>query len=126
MDGKSIRVTLNESGILTHNNLAGDISAGPARHRTNLLYWVSMRTTVEIPDGLYPVIASASEASGQTIAAFVIEAAKEKAAQLAIRPNELDFEGWWNSFGKADTQSAAEVQRIIDDEFSDVRPEDWA
>jgi hypothetical protein len=85
-----------------------------------------MRTTVEIPDGLYPAIASASEASGQSIAAFMIEAAKEKAAHLATKPAEMAFDEWWNSFGKADTQTVAEVQRIIDEEFSDVRPEDWA
>jgi hypothetical protein len=85
-----------------------------------------MKTTVEIPDGLYPVIASASEASGQSIAVFLLEAAKEKAAHLTIKPSEADFDDWWNSFGKADTRSAAEVQRIIDEEFSDVRPEDWA
>ena len=82
-----------------------------------------MKTTVEIPDGLYPVIASASEASGQSIATFLVEAAKEKVAHLAIKPNEMDFDDWWNSFGKADTQSAADVQRIIDEEFSKVRPE---
>ncbi len=85
-----------------------------------------MRTMVEIPDGLYPVIASASEASGQSIASFLVEAAKEKAALLATKPLEVEFLDWWNSFGKADAQAAGEVQRVIDEEFSKVRPEDWA
>jgi hypothetical protein len=84
-----------------------------------------MRTTIEIPDGIYPAIASASKASGQSIAAFMVEAAKEKAAHLTTNPPEMEFDDWWNSFEKGDTQATAEVQRIIDEEFSVVRPEDW-
>lgn len=82
-----------------------------------------MKTTVEIPDSLYRQIKARVAASGQTVKAFFVDAVRDKLAGDKARAGSE--EGWRAVFGKADKKDVEEVQRIIDEEFSRIDPEDW-
>ncbi|QDU87699.1 hypothetical protein Pla175_10650 [Pirellulimonas nuda] len=45
-----------------------------------------MKTTIDIPDDLYPQIAAASAAAGQSVEAYIVSKAREHVATLAPRP----------------------------------------
>jgi hypothetical protein len=82
-----------------------------------------MKTTVEVPDSLYRQIKARTALKGQTIKAFFLDAIRDKLAAEATKPNEET--GWRVAFGAARAEDVAEVQRIIDEEFSRIDPEDW-
>jgi hypothetical protein len=82
-----------------------------------------MRTTVEIPDNLYRQIKARAALDGQTIKAFFLEAVRDKLTAAPAKPDEEI--GWRAAFGAGDPEAVAEVQRIIDEEFSTIDPEDW-
>ncbi|TWT86176.1 hypothetical protein Mal64_39160 [Pseudobythopirellula maris] len=88
-----------------------------------------MKTTVDIPDELYPQIAAASAAHGVSVEQFILMAAQcnieQSAAAGDAAMKEAEALAWWNSFGKADPKAVAEVQAIVDEEFSRVDPEGW-
>lgn len=88
-----------------------------------------MKTTVEVPDNLYRQIKARAALQGQTIKAFFIEALREKLtsgtqAESAEEAASAEV-GWRAVFGKGDKEAIAEVQKIIDDEFSQIDPEGW-
>ena len=77
-----------------------------------------MKTTIEIADSLYRQVKARASLKGQTVKAFFVEALQEKLrkeAETSDRPP-----GWMKAFGKAPESSVAEVQAIIDDEFSRI------
>jgi len=82
-----------------------------------------MKTTLEIPDAIYRQIKARAALNGQTVRAFFLDAIQQKLS------NQHDVAtqgaGWRSVFGKADKKSVAEVQRIVDEEFSQINPEDW-
>ncbi|MEX2307209.1 MAG: hypothetical protein WD738_06430 [Pirellulales bacterium] len=82
-----------------------------------------MKTTVEIPDSLYRQIKARAALKGQTIKDFLVEAVRAKLASDKTKPNGKT--GWRAAFGAADPNDVAEVQRIIDEEFSKINPDDW-
>ncbi len=112
-----------------------------------------MKTTIDIPDSLYPQIASASAAAGQTIEAFVVSVVAEHTGQEADscdaprkdrRPEEVPTDltnaeqiewlranvdpgrlGLMAAFGTVDADTIAELDRFIDEEFSQIDPKDW-
>ncbi len=80
-----------------------------------------MTTTIEIPDSVYDQVKAHAARQGKTVEAFFVEAVHEKLAD-----EQIPFErGWRSVFGKADKEAVAEVQRIIDEEFSRIDPEGW-
>jgi hypothetical protein len=82
-----------------------------------------MKTTVEVPDSLYHQIKAQAALQGQSIKAFFVDALREKLG-IGGEVNEEQV-GWRAAFGAADPEAVAEVQKIIDEEFSKVDPEDW-
>ncbi|MCI0331689.1 MAG: hypothetical protein L0228_00510 [Planctomycetes bacterium] len=82
-----------------------------------------MKTTVEIPDALYRQIKARAALQGQTIKDFLVEAVRSKIASDKAKPKKKT--GWEAAFGAADPKDVAEVQRIIDDEFSKIDPDEW-
>ena len=88
-----------------------------------------MQTTIDIPDSIYPALLAASTAQGQSVSAFLVQAAAEKAKREGANGDSLGTpvvkRGWRVAFGSADPEDVAEVQKIIDEEFSKIDPEDW-
>ena len=82
-----------------------------------------MKTTVEIPDTLYRQLKARAALQGQTVKDFLVEAVRAKLAS-GKAPSKRKT-GWSAAFGAADPKDVAEVQRIIDEEFSNVNPDDW-
>ncbi len=82
-----------------------------------------MKTTVEIPDTLYRQLKARAALKGQTIKDFLVEAVRAKLASDKAKPKGKT--GWEAVFGAADPKDVAEVQRIIDEEFSKIDPDDW-
>jgi len=86
-----------------------------------------MKTTVEIPDSLYRQIKARAALKGQTIKDFLLEAVHAKLAGDKTKRGSKREEktGWEAAFGMADPKDVAELQRIIDEEFSKIDPDDW-
>jgi hypothetical protein len=82
-----------------------------------------MKTTLDVPDRLYRQIKARAALRGQTIKAFFLDAIRDKLALEKGAPSKQT--GWRAAFGTARPEDVAEVQRIIDEEFSRVDPEDW-
>lgn len=93
-----------------------------------------MKASIDINDFLYSQLAVASEAAGTTVELY-LQSIIAKAVERDVSPGnpqpatqaELDQSAleWWKSFDKVDAAEAREVQAIVDEEFSQVRPEDW-
>lgn len=82
-----------------------------------------MKTTVEFPDNLYRQIKARAALQGQSIKAFLLDAIREKLEiDGEVKEDEV---GWRAAFGTADPEAVAEVQKIIDEEFSKVDLKDW-
>jgi hypothetical protein len=82
-----------------------------------------MKTTVELPDTLYRRVKARAAMNGQTVKAFLLDALRDKLAH--DRSAAVGESGWKAVFGAARADEIAEVQRIIDAEFSRVDPDDW-
>jgi len=82
-----------------------------------------MKTTVEVPDSLYRQIKARAALKGQTIKAFFIDAIRDKLISEKSEPDNQT--GWRAVFGAADPKDMAELQRVIDEEFSKIDPETW-
>ena len=80
-----------------------------------------MKTTLEIPDALFRQAKSAAAAQGIPLRALVSEALAEKLR----RPGSGD-KPWMKSFGKLRSlrKDLAEINRIIEEEFERIEPED--
>jgi len=82
-----------------------------------------MKTTLEIPDSLLHEVKTHAARKGQTVKRFFIDAVKEKL--YSESDSDERQVGWRSVFGKAPANSVAEVQSVIDEEFSKVNLEDW-
>jgi len=82
-----------------------------------------MKTTLELPDRLYRQIKARAALRGQTVKAFFIDAVRDKLA--ADRKASARQTGWRAVFGKAAQCDVQDVQRILDEEFEQIDPEDW-
>jgi len=83
-----------------------------------------MKTTIEVPDNLYRQIKSSAVLKGQTVKAFFLEALQEKLGTTSQKSEEQEV-GWRAVFGKGDKEAIAEVQKIIDEEFSQIDYAEW-
>jgi hypothetical protein len=86
-----------------------------------------MKTTVELPDPLYRQLKARAALEGQTVKAFLLDAIRAKlSADRAAKRGKKKVEqvGWRAAFGAADPDDVAEVQRLIDEEFERIDPED--
>lgn len=82
-----------------------------------------MKTTLEVPDGLYRQIKARAALKGQTIRAFFLDAIQAKLASERTGPKKTT--GWRTAFGTVPKDEIAELQKFLDDEYSQVNPEDW-
>ena len=79
-----------------------------------------MKTTLEVPDGLYRQIKARAALKGQTIRAFFLDAIQAKLATERAGPKKTV--GWRLAFGTAPKDDIAKLQKILDDEFSQIDP----
>ena len=84
-----------------------------------------MKTTLEIPDSVFRRAKAKAAERGQPLRAFVTEALQEK---LSGRHAERgsDHAPWMKGFGQLRRlrRETARIQRVIEDEFEVVEPED--
>jgi hypothetical protein len=80
-----------------------------------------MTTTIELPDSVYDQVKAQAALQGTTVDAFLVGAIRDKLAD----ENAQAGIGLMSVFGKGDPEAVAEVQRIIDEDFSKIDPEDW-
>jgi hypothetical protein len=80
-----------------------------------------MKTTLEIPDALFRQAKSAAAAKGIPFRELVSEALREKLQSPAGRDKP-----WMKSFGKLRglRGETANINRIIEEEFGRIEPED--
>lgn len=80
-----------------------------------------MKTTLEIPDALFKRAKSAAAEQGIPLRALVADALTEK-----LRGRGGDEKPWMNSFGKLRglRKETARINRIIEQEFDQIEPED--
>lgn len=84
-----------------------------------------MKTTIELPDGLFRRVKSTAAARGQTLKQFVTEAVQEKLAARGQRGGAVE-PAWMQGFGKLRRlqRETRQIQARIDAEFEVVEPED--
>ena len=84
-----------------------------------------MKTTLEIPDPVFRRAKAKAAERGQALKEFVTEALHEKLSGLNRRA-AADTPAWMRGFGQLRTlrRETARIQRVIDQEFEVVEPED--
>jgi hypothetical protein len=84
-----------------------------------------VKTTLEVPDGVFRKAKATAAERGQSLRAFVTEALQEK---LSRRSDPIGPKGppWMRGFGRLRTlgKETARIQDRIDQEFGIVEPED--
>jgi hypothetical protein len=79
-----------------------------------------MKTTLEIPDAIFRQVKARSALEGKTMKEFVLQAIRAR-----LKTKSVKKDGWRSVYGKASAGSIAEVQEIIDREFSRIDLDDW-
>lgn len=81
-----------------------------------------MKTTLEIPDTLFRRAKSAAAERGIPLRALVSEALADK-----LRNDNGSSKPWMAAFGKLRhlRKETARINRIIEEEFEQIEPEDW-
>ena len=81
-----------------------------------------MKTTIDIPDRLFREAKSTAASRGIPLREFVTEALTEK-----LRSGKSDERPWMKGFGKLRHlhKETSRINRIIEQEFGRVDPEDW-
>ena len=82
-----------------------------------------MKTTIEISDVIFRAVKASASLKGQTLKAFFLEAIKDKLVKESKHKNQQD--GWRKAFGKVPASVVSAVQDKIEEEFSNINPEDW-
>ena len=82
-----------------------------------------MKTTLEIPDPVFRKAKARAAERGIPLRQFVTEAVEEKLA----RPADVEEKPWLKMWGglRHLRKETARIQRIIDEEFEKIEPEDW-
>ncbi|MCL2660133.1 MAG: hypothetical protein FWD64_06410 [Acidobacteriaceae bacterium] len=82
---------------------------------------VLMKTTLEIPDPIFRRAKSAAARRGIPLRVFVTEAVNDK---LALTSSNKP---WMEAFGKLRHlhKETARINRILEEEFEQIEPEDW-
>jgi hypothetical protein len=81
-----------------------------------------MKTTLEIPDAIFRRAKSAAAERGIPLREFVTEAVKDKLANGAKNGEKP----WMSAFGKLKhlRKETARINKIIEEEFERIEPED--
>jgi hypothetical protein len=81
-----------------------------------------MKTTIEIPDALFRRAKSAAAEQGIPLRELVSEALADK-----LRVRDGDEKPWLKAFGQLRHlhKETARINKIIEEEFGQIEPEDW-
>ena len=81
-----------------------------------------VKTTIEIPDALFRRAKSAAAEQGIPLRELVSDALAEK-----LRSRGAAEKPWMSSFGKLRSlrKETAQINRVIQEEFGRIEPEDW-
>ena len=82
-----------------------------------------MKTTLEIPDAIFRRAKSAAAERGIPLREFVTQAVKDKLTEDAKGSDKP----WMAAVGKLRhlRKETERINRIIEDEFEQIEPEDW-
>jgi hypothetical protein len=82
-----------------------------------------VKTTLEMPDALFRRAKSVAAERGIPLREFVTEAVKDKLAA----ENKLVDKPWMAAFGKLKhlRKETEKINRIIEETFENIEPEDW-
>jgi len=85
-----------------------------------------VKTTIEIPDGLFRKAKSKAAERGQSLKDLVTEALQEKLARNAGNSLPEREPAWMQGFGKLRRlrSETARIQRLVDETFEVIEPED--
>jgi hypothetical protein len=81
-----------------------------------------VKTTLEIPDPIFRRAKSAAAERGIPLREFVTQAVKEK-----LEGNGQQAKPWMAAVGKLRhlRKETARINRLIEEEFEQIEPEDW-
>ena len=81
-----------------------------------------MKTTLEIPDALFRRAKSVAAERGIPLRALVSEALDDK-----LRTHDPQDKPWMRAFGKLRGlhKETMKIDRLIEEEFGRIEPEDW-
>ena len=83
-----------------------------------------MKTTMELPDGLFRRVKSSASLRGRTMKEFITEALISALSHGAGRRRKET--GWRAVFGKASRKDTQAVDSVIKGEFERINPSDWS
>ena len=81
-----------------------------------------MKTTIEIPDSLFRRAKSVAAERGIPLRVLISEALTEK-----LHANRSEDKPWMRAFGKLRDlhKETIKINRIVEEEFGQIEPEDW-
>ena len=82
-----------------------------------------MKTTIEIPDDVFRRSKAAAALRGESLKEYVT--ASLRARLRSEGEAESAESGWRRVFGRAQADQIAEVDAILDEEFTTVDPDSW-
>ena len=83
-----------------------------------------MKTTFELPDKLFREAKSTAASQGETLRQFFTEAIAEKLQTLS---RQYSLRPWMKHYGALQeyADELREIDRVVEDEFETIDPEDW-
>jgi predicted transcriptional regulator len=83
----------------------------------------ALKTTLEIPDAVYRRLKATAASQGRSVKALVNEAIAEKLRE----PRKAADPPWMAAFGQLRDlrKETRRIQKVIDEEFSRIDPEEW-
>ncbi len=84
-----------------------------------------MKTTLEIPDEIFRHAKATAAHQGQSLKQLFTDALTEKLQSLSF--GAQDKPAWMEGFGafKRHKREISRIQKFIDQDFSNIHPEDW-
>ncbi|MBI4614987.1 MAG: hypothetical protein HY720_15350 [Planctomycetes bacterium] len=80
-----------------------------------------MKTTIELPEGLYRQLKAHAALSGHSLKALFEQALREKLQ----RESGGETSGWRSAFGKVPRTALSMLDQAIDREFEQIDPGAW-
>ena len=89
-----------------------------------MVYSGLMKTTIEIPDRLFREVKATAACHGQSLRQFLTDALVEKLRHVEAQSRRP----WMRHYGALRDYSDEldRIERVVEDEFENVDPRDWA